>query len=156
MKEKEGDILDLLIKHELAIEQLYKVFSARFQARRDFWQRLAGEEQRHAACLGTLRSETTSTSVLLYDSRLRSQAIKSSIGYVESQIVGAQEGRFNLVQALSIARDLENALLEKHFSSVRAMVSDEVGSMLMDLAVDTERHRDEITEALNIEKRQIF
>jgi hypothetical protein len=153
MKEKEGDVLDLLIKHELAIEQLYKVFSARFPARRDFWQRLAGEEQRHADCLGTLRSESTSTSGLLYDSRLRLQAIKSSIGYVESQTVGAQEGRFSLVQALSIARDLENALLEKHFSSVRAMVSDEVGSILMDLAVETERHRNEITEALNIGKR---
>lgn len=156
MKENEGDVLDLLIKHELVIEQLYMVFSARFPARRDFWQRLAGEEQRHADCLGTLRSESTSTTDLLYDSRLKLQAIKSSIGYVESQIVGAQEGRFSLVQALSIARDLENALLEKHFSSVHAMVSDEVGSILMDLAADTERHRNEITEALNIEKRQIF
>jgi hypothetical protein len=89
----------------------------------------------------------------VYDSRLKLQAIKSSIGYVESQIVGAHEGRFSLVQALSIARDLENALLEKHFSRVHAMVPDEVGSMLMDLAADTERHRNEITEALNREKR---
>jgi hypothetical protein len=48
---------------------------------------------------------------LSQSSRIKPQAIKSSIGYVESQIVRAQKDSLSLVQALSIAKDLENALL---------------------------------------------
>ena len=80
MREDEPDVLEMLIRHELAIKQLYEIFAAMFTNRQDFWQSLAGDEQKHADWLGRLRSESITDKRLLYDSRLKPQAIKSSIG----------------------------------------------------------------------------
>lgn len=90
---------------------------------------------------------------LLRDSGLRLQAIKSSIGYVESQIARAQEGRLSLVQALSIAKDLEHALIEEQFSRLSDSLHVEAGPILAQLAAETEGHRNVLAEALDAERR---
>ena len=61
------------------------------------------------------------------------RALPSSIACVESQALGLAP-----VRALSIAKDLENALLEKQFSKISASVSQEARSMLMDIASEME------------------
>ena len=154
MKEVEPDVLEMLIGHELAIKQLYEVFAAKFKNRQEFWQSLARDEQGHADKLASLRSESTMNNWLLHESRLRPNAIKSSIGYVERQVARAREGNFSLLQALSIARDLESALLENHFSKLSDSTSEKIRSILTDLAADTERHRKVVVEAIDTEKRQ--
>lgn len=153
MREEQPDVLEMLIKHELALKQLYEVFAAAFMNRQDFWQTLAADEQGHAHRLGKLRSEPTIDNWLLHDSGLKLQAITSSIGYVESQIVRAREGRLSLLQALSIAKDLEDALIEKQFSRLGDSVCVEIRSILMDLAAETEGHRKALAEALDTEKQ---
>lgn len=50
MKEDELNILELLIRNELAIRQLYERYASLFVNNKDFWQRLANDEQRHAEC----------------------------------------------------------------------------------------------------------
>ena len=154
MKEVEPDVLEMLIGHELVIKQLYEVFAATFKHRQEFWQNLARDEQGHADRLASLRSESTVNRWLLHESRLKPNAIKSSIGYVERQVARAREGNFSLLQALSIARDLEDALLEKHFSKLSDSTSERFRSILMDLAAETERHRKVLVEAIETEKRQ--
>jgi succinylglutamate desuccinylase len=84
---------------------------------------------------------------------LRPQAIKASIRYVESQLTRAKEGKFNLLQALSLARDLENAVLERVFSRLTVLAPKEIRPVLMDVTAETERHRKTIIEALDIERR---
>jgi len=153
MKGGEPDILEMLIKHELAIKQLYEEFAAMFTNRKDFWQRLAEDEQRHADTLEMLRSEPSINTLLLHESQIKPQAIALSIGYVESQTERAQKGNFNLLQALSIAKDLETALLEKQFSKLSDFASKEMRAILVNLAAETERHRNAVVEALDAEKR---
>jgi len=154
MKEVEPDVLEMLIGHELAIKQLYEVFAAKFKNRQEFWQSLARDEQGHADRLASLRSESTVNRWLLHESRLRPNAIKSSIGYVGRQVARVREGNFSLLQALSVARDLEDALLEKHFSKLSDSTSERFRLILMDLATETERHRKVLVEAIETEKRQ--
>jgi hypothetical protein len=154
MREKESDVIEMLIRHELAIKQLYEIFAATFPNHKDFWQGLAGDEQRHADWLEIFHSKETLGKLLLFDGRLKSQAIKASIGYVEKLIVRAQEDRcFSLLEALSIAKDLETALLEKQFSKICDTDSAQIRSVWMDLAAETEKHRKAIVEALSAEKR---
>ena len=155
MNEDEPDILEMLIRHELAIKQLYKEFASVFTNRKDFWQRLAEDEQKHADTLGMLRSEPSINTLLLHDSQIKPQAIALSIGYVESQAERAQKGNFNLLQALSIAKDLESALLEKQFSKLSDFASKEMRAILVNIAAETERHRSAIVEALDAEKQKI-
>lgn len=154
MREDEQDILEMLMRHELVIKQLYEVFAALFASHQDFWQRLAGDEQRHADRLDKLRSDSAIDTRLIGNAGIKIQAIKSSITYVESQIARAQDGQLALLQALSIARDLESALVEKHFSKLSDLASREIKSTLMDLAAETERHRKALVDAIDSEKRR--
>jgi rubrerythrin len=150
----EPDILEMIIRHELVIKQLYERFAGLFTDRKDFWQRLAEDEQRHANTLGMLRSESNVNKLLLHEGQIKPQAIKLSIGYVESQIERAQKGTINILQALSIAKDLESALLEKQFSKLSDFASKEMRALLLNLASETERHRKAIVEALDAEKQK--
>jgi rubrerythrin len=154
MRDDEPDVVELLIKHELAIKQLYEAFAAMFADRQGFWQALAREEQQHADSLRTLRSESTIGMGLL-NRQYKAQAIKTSIGYVESQIVRARTIKLSFLQALAIARDLESALLEKQFSKISDSVPMEIRSTLLDLAAETERHRKTLVQAMENEKRKI-
>jgi rubrerythrin len=153
MNERGSDFLEMLIRHEAAVGQLYEAFAALFTDRRDFWQALAADERGHADRLGELGSEPAISNWLLHDSGLRPQAIKSSIGYVESQIVRAQEGRLSLMQALAIAKDLEHALIEEQFSRLSDSVHVGASPILMELAAETEGHRSVLADALDAERR---
>jgi rubrerythrin len=149
----EPSVLELLIEHELAVKRLYEAFALDFGDRRDLWQSLARDEQGHADRLERLRPRSTEVGRLWLDSGLRPQAIKSSIAYVESQRVRAEEGGLRLLQALAIAKDLENALIEKEFSKLSGPTNVEIRSVLDDLAAETEKHRRVLAEALEAESR---
>jgi rubrerythrin len=155
MKGDEPDILEMIISHELAIKQLYEGFASMLTSRKDFWQHLAEDEQRHADTLAILRSEPSVNTLLLHESQIKPQAIALSIGYVESLIERVQKGNINELQALSIAKDLESALLEKQFSKLSDLASKEMRAILVNLAAETERHRSAIVEALDAEKQKI-
>lgn len=58
------------------------------------------------------------------------------------------------VRTLSIAKDLETALVERHFSKLSSLVPGTIKSTLTDLAAQTEGHRKVLAEALDSEKRQ--
>ncbi len=153
MKEQEPGTLQLLIEHELALKQLYEVFAVAFPARRDLWLGIAGDEQDHADWLGALRSKDAPGKQAWFDQRFKPQAIRSSIRYVEQQATKARESRLTQREALSIARDLENALIEKQFSRMSESLPAGVRSVLSEIAAATEGHRQAFSEALAAEKQ---
>ncbi len=152
MNDDRADVLELLIRHELTIMNLYKVFAGLYSDVRDFWESLAREEQRHADLLAGLRDNQELDRRRLLDSRMKPQAITLSIGYAEGRIALAQEGVTTLLEALSIARDLESSLIEKQLSHINASVPPAARSVFEELAADTERHRKTITEELERER----
>jgi rubrerythrin len=152
-KEAEPNILELLIRHELALKRLYETFASVFTDRQKFWQGIARDEQRHADWFNALRSEPATETWFLHDAQLKPQPIALSIGYVENLTHRARDGKIRLLEALSIARDLETALIEKQFSKMSASAPQDVRSILIDLAAETDRHGKVIMEIFTSEKR---
>jgi hypothetical protein len=126
-----------------------------FKSPEGFWQNLAEDEQRHADWLVGLRSNSITEKLLLCDSRLKFQAINTSIGYVENQIARAKEENLSLLQALSIAKYLESALLEKQFFKIQESTPKEIRSVMVSLTDETEKHLNTVVELLASEKRRI-
>ncbi len=147
------ETIEMLANHELALGRLYETFARKFDSARDFWLRLAAEEQRHAEWLRTLLTGTARTAWLSHVRLPNRSAVALSLGYLEKQISRAQEGNISLMEALAIARDVENALLEKRFFSAGDEASPEVRSVLRNLAAGAEKHRKAVDEALDAEKR---
>jgi rubrerythrin len=135
------------------MKRLYEAFALDFRDRRELWQNLARDEQGHADRLESLRPQSSEVDRLGRDRRLRPQAVRSSLTYVESQRVRAEEGGIGLLQALAIARDLENALIESQFSKLVDLANDDIRMVMTELSTDTERHRGTLAGALEAERR---
>ena len=146
-------LLDLLIDHELALKSLYQTLAVVFPDFKGFWRDLSGDEQAHADELEKLRSEPELDQWLALDGQLKSQAIKSSVEYVQSQTSRVQGGGVSLLQALAVAYDLESALIEKQFLVPSGLVCGEISAVLTVLNAKTEHHRQVIADALETEKR---
>lgn len=154
MTENQADILELLVMHELTIKRLYEAFAVQFENQRNFWSTIAKEEQMHADQLESFRAEATYAKWLVVEKRLKADALKLSIGYIGNQAVEAEAGRFNLTRALSTARDIESALLEKVFYRVGDFIPQEIRPILANITTDSERHRRSIAALLDAQKRQ--
>ena len=72
--------------------------------------------------------------------RFSTDAIDFSIRYIKSLIERAKQPEFKLINALSLAIKLEEALLEKNYFEVLSGDADEVRSVLELLTKETERH----------------
>lgn len=149
MSMDQPDALSMLIRHEGIIGELYQTFASIFSDRADFWQSLAEDEQRHAEQLDELRSNPITSTWLLYSSPFKIQAIHTAISYIENQIERAKDGNLSDVQALSIAKDLENSLLERQFSSLINTAPIEIKPTIVSLANETERHLKQVVEAIS-------
>ena len=148
MTERETDVLDLLAAHELAIKRLYEARARCFPEQAELWSGIAAEEQRHADWLAALRSETSPAGRSWLTGRFKPQAIRLSTTYVEERADAASKSRLDLRTALSVSRDIEDALLERLFSGVDAPAPPETRTVLQDLAAETDRHRQAFAEAL--------
>lgn len=155
MTDTQPDVLDLLIRNEVAVRRLYEAFAALFPDRQSFWRNIAREEGRHAHWLEALRAQPAFRKWFLSDTQLKPRAIEASIGYVDAQTAKARQGGFTLVEALAIAVDIEAALLEKQFSRMRASAPPQIRSILTDLEAETEQHQQTLAGALEAEKRQL-
>ena len=151
---EEQNSIPLLIRHELAIKQLYELFATVFPEHRDFWVQLMEEEQKHADCLQGLSSKESLKTWCLNDSKFKHLAIHGSIEYLERQIERAKKANIALLEALSIASDLEEALIEKQMISLNISGPDEIRNVMKGLVADTQRHRKMIAEKLNVHRRE--
>ncbi len=153
MSDDAQQTLELLVEHELAIKRLYLAYAAVFTDVRQFWLNLADDEQGHADTLGSLMHEPALRLWLADGSGVKPQAVRSSISYIQAQTSKAHEGSTTLLQALVVANDVEEALIDKRWVLPSDPQCAEIGRVLSELKSQTERHRRLVAEALATEKR---
>ncbi len=150
----EQNSLDLLIRHETAIKQLYERFAEVFPEHRDFWEGMAEEEGRHSESLQGLSSKESLKKWFMTDSQFTRLAIQGSIEYIARQIERVNKAGISLLEALAIANDIEEALIEKQFIRLNISGPEEIKGVMRVLVADTQRHRKVMAEKLNIHKRE--
>lgn len=146
-------IVEMLADHELALRELYQIYGEKVSSLKDLWLRLAEDEQRHADWLNSLASMVASMDPQAHCCWPRPAAIESSLKYIQVQILRARETEVSPLAALSVAKDLEDALLEKEFFKVGANTCPEVRAVLSRLVIGTEKHYQAVVEALDQVRR---
>lgn len=147
------DLIDLLVRHELALGELYEGFAESLAGHKQLWRTLAAEEHGHAEKVETLRGDPAVNRWLLHGTGVKPFAVKSSIDYMENIATRARAGGLSSLQALSIAKDMETSLIEEQFSKMSPALSEDVAALIAELVADTERHRRSLAEALEVERR---
>jgi hypothetical protein len=131
-------ILDLLVEHEQAIGRLYRVYSEMFPEHQGFWLGLAAEEMMHAARIDGLPA--ASDGERPDPVRISPSAVSSSLEYVAKRVREAETRDLGLVTALSVALDLERAMIERKWFEGLDSDSPAAAGVLSELQADTRRH----------------
>lgn len=141
------EILDLLVEHEEALQELYSFYATAVAGSSDFWSRLATEESEHGATIRALRHKVEDGSVQFRPGRFSVPALASSLEHVRGQLAKAKDTPVSLAQALSTALDLEKGLIEASFYEVFEGDDPQLQHVLERLAAATREHRDRIQKA---------
>ncbi|MCL5036154.1 MAG: hypothetical protein M1269_03450 [Chloroflexi bacterium] len=146
------EMMELLAKHEETIDRLYMTYAARFPEKSRFWEELAKEQNSHAAWIRMLESDVSDGYIDFDPGKYEKAAINSSIKFMEDKINEARNDDFTLVNALSIALDIEKSFIERtHFN----FFGGELGMMkevFEDLKESAGGHIDKIERELYREK----
>lgn len=148
------NVIEALAKHEEAIGELYKAYSEKFMSYKQFWIALFADEKDHSYWIRQLLGKAKDGFVFFQEDRFKIEAINTSSEYVREQIEALKTEKISEINALAIAYDLENALLERKFFEIFESDFIEIKNIFLDLAEATTRHREIIKKALE-EKRQL-
>lgn len=139
-------LFQTMIDNENAVGDLYELFARQFPLTDTLWNELVLEEREHADWLRALRFELKDGALRLSPTWVeflpQAEALRVTL---QSSLQRAGAGDYTLEEALSLARELENAVLEQEFFRI---VSDGPDSALQpifaQLADATRRHRDRL------------
>jgi len=112
------EFIQVLQQYELSIAALYETFANILPSSKDTWLKFSKEERLHAKWINVLHSHMKGEIISFEQTNMTTQATKTSISYIESQIDKAKESQVDLKQALIIAIDIERSLLESAFLRV--------------------------------------
>jgi rubrerythrin len=137
----------LLERYEEAISALYKVYAQLFPELKDPWQRLAGDEIRHAEWMRTLRARIQDGSVRLSRQHMATTGqVLDGIDHMEIEMARAQEGNVSVVAALAIGVQLERSILERDWYRSFETDSAELQRVFQSLAAETAKHLEFLTK----------
>jgi hypothetical protein len=126
---------------EESIGRLYSIYQDLFPAQKGFWGSLAAEEKDHAEWISKFAVMAKHSTITIRPERFKQDVIQTSLDLIGKEIEKARKGKLSLLEALSTAFHLENALIEKEFFKIVKADSDELKSVLGRLSLATENHR---------------
>ena len=135
---KQHALIELLARNETVLSQLYRTYAKRFPAQEAFWNRLTEDELRHADWVHALGLQAAEGAVAFKSRRYTEKTLRGFIAYIKELIPRAEY--HTLVQCLSLALDIEKALIEKKFFVVFAGDSPAFARLLKRLAAATGKH----------------
>jgi len=141
-----NQLLEALKVHEKEIARLYEVYAETFPLYRTFWIELSKEEIEHANWIEELQTKNGNGSGDFLVERFPVAAIEYSINHVKDLVYKAEEADFQLIEALSEALHLEEALSESKYFEVWEGDSAETKRTLTSLARSSREHYQKVKE----------
>ena len=145
-RDKGSDIIEMLAKNEEAVAQLYSAYADRFTEYKDFWSGLAVEEIGHATELRKLCGIAGEGSLYIKEGRFNNTAINNFSSYVKKESEPERVQASSLINALSVALSIEESMIERKFFDVFEADSVELRHVLLSLAAETKRHREQVRQ----------
>ena len=142
--EKQGQVIGQLSHCEAAIGRLYERYGEAFPSMRDQWLSLADQEKTHASLLRGLQAALPPGQLLFNLERFSTFRIAAILRYIEGRMQGVESWEPLPVEALSVALNLENTLIEADFYGIVRCDAPEFKYVAARLAADTRRHAAEL------------
>jgi rubrerythrin len=136
------EALELMAQAESTVERLYETCAAQWKEDKDFWQGLALEEKHHSEHIRSMISILTDNPGNFLPGRPFSAiALKTFISGIERDIESVMQFAMPELNALRLARDIEQALIEGRFTEVVQTEDKSFRALVDKIMLDTATHR---------------
>jgi rubrerythrin len=141
MNRQQHHILELLANMEKSVGDLYRVFAAQFPEEEEFWLEVAAEEDQHERWVLSVITGTEEGNIKLRKQKIDPAQIEKVIADIQETGRKASAGHMTLFEALKVAHDLEDMLLERRIFEILASVyKGDTSGIMQDLAEATKVH----------------
>lgn len=144
IKQQIDELIQPLIKYELSIATLYETFASVLPESKNTWMAFADEERLHAQWINGLYTHLKNGKISPEQTKFTVQSVKTAIYYIETQVAKAQKEKIDLKQALTIAVNIENSLLESAIFRVFKLNIPEAQKIRLRLIEATKSHIDRL------------
>lgn len=138
------ELIQDIIRHELNLGKMYQQFAKSHPNHRQFWSELAREEAMHAKWITSLARYYNEGHIRPSDFKLNHQVVKTSISHLEKQTEASKNGRLSLLNAASIALDVEKSMIEKKFFEIFDLTNTKHERIRAGLENATTKHRQKL------------
>ena len=121
------ELVDLFVKQEFLIDELYKLFAKKYPEHKAFWTKMAKEEQQHAFLIKRMVESDSLNKIKFSQGELRAGILASSMKFIEATISEYKKNEdVPITQAVRTALQLEKGLWERKVFDCFEGDSDEV------------------------------
>ena len=136
-----NEIIQAIQQHELSLARMYEEFARSHPEHRQFWSQLAREESLHAKWIESLGRHFQKGQLGGSGLKLNRQALKTSISHIEKQTEASRKGDLSLLNAVSIALDIEKSMIENKFFEIFDLDDAKFDRIRSGLKQETAKHR---------------
>jgi len=136
LKEYQEKILDLLKEKELALSEVYKEISEKFNENEEFWNNLSEEKLYRLQQIEELCEQAKQEKMGFDEKNTKTYTLNTfmeSIRDIKNQL---RNNELNEIKALSLCHDLENSILERRVYEYFIPYNDEQRTVLNKLKSD--------------------
>ena len=153
LKEYQETILQLLCQLELDVSNLYKLFAEKFPKYKELWNTLSQQEIEHADRVKMLYDLAKENRVFFDEKLTRTYTVKRVLEIIKETHAKTVAGQVNIMNALSISRDLEQSIIEKEFYNYFAGKDSDTTMLINSIKKDTLEHQSMVKNAWEEERK---
>ena len=146
------EVLGLMAAHESAACDLYRALAARFPEKAELFLGLAEEEVEHARKIGGFAEQVRAGAIKVDPQRFPPAEVLESLDRLRERAARLERGDVSIAEALAVAVDLENEILERSYFQVVESDGPELAELLRTLDAETRSHREKLGPALEQER----
>ena len=138
--------VEILAENEDATADLYAAYAECYPEHRAFWLRLVQEEHLHALWVRQMLDRVHSGEIDIREDRFTPETYQAFLDYLHRRLRETQSQSPTLLEALTIARDLESSMIEQVFFQVFEGDAPALQQMLRNLHASTQAHLAQIAQ----------
>ena len=147
--EKITKVLESMIQYELIMSDLYKQCADTWTEDQAFWQNLARAELQHAEYIQRMREIIVKKQETFEVVRhFNPIAVNTAMTGIKGYINKLTSGTFSYERMLMIARDIEQSILESHYSEIVKTADLEYQTLMNAILSQTFEHKKIIQEKI--------
>jgi hypothetical protein len=136
------DILDHMEQNETTVAEFYHACGELWPQYREFWLGIEAQEHKHALNIQKMKAIIGQKPEHFEKGRpFNIMAVQTIIKGVQNNIAKLRSGQLQMINALAIARDSEQAMIESRYNEIVTTQDVEYLTLVQEIVQDTTEHR---------------